>query len=126
MLIKKFESFNNLSQTKIVNSDGTPKIVYRSQKDNRKLSTKRQSNLKGIYFSENEESTKIYGDKTKKYYLNIKNPLILVDSEWNLSILEPHIYDMLIRKGYDGAVWLRRGEMYEIIAFYEDQVISID
>jgi len=126
VLIKKFESFSNLSETKITNPDGTPKIVYRSQKDNRLLSTQRQSNLKGIYFSENEGSTKIYGDKTKKYHLNIKNPLILVDSEWNLSILEPHIYDMLIRKGYDGAVWLRKGEMYEIIAFYENQVIPID
>lgn len=123
MIIKKFESFSDISDTKIVDKDGNPKVVYRSQKDNRKLSTQRQSNLKGIYFSEDKDSTKIYGDKTKEYYLNIKNPLILVDNEWNLSILEPHIYDMLIRKGYDGAIWMRKGIMYEIIAFYDWQVI---
>jgi hypothetical protein len=33
---------------------------------------------------------------------------------------------MLVKKDYDGAVWLRQGEMYEIIAFYPHQVIPIN
>jgi hypothetical protein len=113
----------NLSQTAIVDNEGNPLIVYRSQKDERQQGVTRQSNQKGIYFSANEESTKIYGSITKKYYLNIKNPLVLKDKEWNLSLLPEYYYNFLIKKGYDGAIWLRNGEMYEIIAFYPEQVI---
>ena len=113
----------NLSQTAIVDNEGNPLIVYRSQKDERQQGVTRQSNQKGIYFSANEESTKIYGNITKKYYLNIKNPLVLKDKEWNLSLLPEYYYNFLIKKGYDGAIWLRNGEMYEIIAFYPEQVI---
>jgi len=115
----------NLSQTKIVDNEGNPLVVYRSQKNERQQGATRQSNQKGIYFSANEESTKIYGNITKKYYLNIKNPLVLKDKEWNLSLLPGYYYNLLINKGYDGAVWLRNGEMYEIIAFYPEQITSI-
>lgn len=62
---------------------------------------------------------------TKEYYLNIQNPLILVDKEWNLSVLPTYLYDYLIKQGYDGAVWVRKGEMYEIISFYPEQVIPL-
>jgi hypothetical protein len=115
----------SLSQTRIVDNEGNPLVVYRSQKDERQQGATRQSNQKGIYFSANEESTKIYGNITKKYYLNIKNPLVLKDKEWNLSLLPGYYYNLLIDKGYDGAVWLRNGEMYEIIAFYPEQIIPI-
>jgi hypothetical protein len=115
----------DLSQTKIVDEDGNPLIVYRSQEDERVQGVDRQSNTKGIYFSANADSTKIYGPITKKYYLNIKNPLILKDKEWNLSVLPAYYYDMLVKKGYDGAAWLRQGEMYEIIAFYPEQIVPV-
>ncbi len=116
----------NLTQTKIVDEEGEPLIVYRSQEDDRKQGIDRQSNTKGIYFSANPESTKIYGNITKEYYLNIKNPIVLKDKEWNLSVMPGYLYDMLVKKGYDGAVWLREGEMYEIIAFYPHQIIPIN
>lgn len=112
--------------SKIVDAAGELLVVYRSQKDSRKQTTSRQSGMKGIYFSANEESTKIYGDKTKAYYLDIKNPLVLKDTEWNLSLIPEYLYQDLIRKGYDGAVWLQNGEMYEIVAFQDDQVIPIE
>jgi len=127
-LIKIFKQLlkeENLNQTKIVDSNGEPLIVYRSQKDDRIQGVDRQSKHKGIYFSADKESTKIYGNITKEYYLNIKNPLILKDKDWNLSVLPEYYYNMLIKKGYDGAIWLRKGEMYEIIAFYPEQVIPI-
>lgn len=125
-LLPIFESLiNGLEDTKILNSDNTPMVVYRSQEDERVQGVTRASKLKGIYFSADETSTKIYGNNTKKYYLNIKNPLVLKDLEWNLSILDEWVYKSLINKGYDGAVWLRKGIMYEIIAFYESQIILI-
>ena len=122
---KGLKEETNLNQTAIVDNEGNPLVVYRSQKDERQQGVTRQANHKGIYFSANEESTKIYGNITKKYYLNIKNPLILKDKEWNLSVLPEYYYIALIKKGYDGAIWLRNGEMYEIIAFYPEQVIPI-
>jgi len=122
---KDLKEETNVNQTAIVDSDGNPMVVYRSQEDDRKQGIERASKLKGIYFSADKESTKIYGSNTKPYYLNIKNPLILKDKEWNLSILDEWVYNSLIDKGYDGAVWLRNGEMYEIIAFYPEQIIPI-
>jgi len=116
----------DLSQTKIVDDTGSPLVVYRSQEDDRQQGIERQSEHMGIYFSANEESTKIYGPITKSYYLNIKNPLILKDKEWNLSVLPKYYYNYLVSKGYDGAIWLRKGEMYEIIAFFPEQVIPIN
>lgn len=109
-----------------ISRNGKPLLVYRSQKDDRKQGIERQSGHAGIYFSENKESTKAYGDKTKAYYLDIKNPLILKDKEWNLSVMTKPLMDKLIRDGYDGAVWNRNGEMYEIIAFNEKQIIPQD
>ena len=124
-IIKTILNESDLSQTKIVDDNGNPLMVYRSQEDDREQGVNRQSNHKGIYFSSNKESTKIYGSITKEYYLNIKNPLILKDSAWNLSILPTYLYDHMIRQGFDGAVWLRKGEMYEIIAFYPEQIVVI-
>jgi hypothetical protein len=123
---KDLKEETNVNQTAIVDSNGDPMIVYRSQEDDRKQGIDRASKLKGIYFSANKESTKIYGSNTKSYYLNIKNPLVLKDTKWNLSVLDEWVYNSLIDKGYDGAVWLRNGEMYEIIAFYPEQVIPIN
>ena len=104
------EEINNLpdlSQTKIVDDQGNPLIVYRTQENKRNQGVERQSDMRGIYFSVDRDSTKIYGDITKEYYLNIKNPLILKNKDWNLSLMPVWIFNNLIGKGYDGAVWLR-------------------
>lgn len=118
-------TLKKLEHTKIVDAKGEPLVVYRSQEDDRVQGVDRQSKHKGIYFSANKQSTKIYGSITKEYFLNIENPLVLKDSAWNLSVLPEYYYNVLINKGYDGAVWLRKGEMYEIIAFYPDQIIPV-
>lgn len=124
-LLRENLSIESLKNTKIVDDDGKPLLVYRSQKNDRKQGVTRQSNMKGIYFSADAESTKIYGDNIKSYYLNIQNPIILKDTEWNLSLIPEYVYNMLVSKGYDGAVWLRHGVMYEIVAFYENQILPV-
>jgi hypothetical protein len=122
---EEISNLPDLSQTRIVDDLGNPLIVYRTQKNERNQGVERQSDMRGIYFSANRDSTKIYGDITKEYYLNIKNPLILKDKDWYLSLMPVWVYNDIISKGYDGAVWLRNGIMYEIIAFYENQIIPI-
>lgn len=119
------QSRKQLPDSKIVNEDGTLKTVYRSQRDDRRQGVERQSNTYGIYFSENKESTKIYGENTREYNLNITNPLVLEGKDWNLSIIPEYLFRDLVSKGYDGAIWMRNGEMYEIVAFNESQVIPI-
>lgn len=131
VVIDKEKSLNensnsNLSGTKIVDKAGDPLVVYRAQSDDRKQGADRQSNHKGIYFSADKDSVKIYGDIIKPYYLNIKNPIVLKDDEWNLSVIPDYYYKYLIGKGYDGGVWLRHGVMYEIVAFHPEQVIPAD
>lgn len=116
----------DLSQTKIVDNEGNPMVVYRAQSDNRVQGSDRQSGHKGIYFSADKDSVKIYGDIIKPYYLNIKNPLVQKDNEWNMSVLPDYYYQHLIKKGYDGGVWLRKGVMYEIVAFFPEQVIPVN
>lgn len=123
--LQDMQNTSILNGTKIVDSNGKPLTVYRAQRDNRIQGVDRQSNHKGIYFSADRESTTKYGNIIKSYNLNIKNPLILKDKEWNLSVIPDYYYQLLIKKGYDGAIWLRNGIMYEIVAFYAEQVIPI-
>lgn len=123
--IKKKLKESNLSNTAI-SKDGEPIIVWRAQKDDRKQGVERAGGNRGIYFSANKDSVKIYGGNIKPYHLNIKNPIVLKDKEWYLSSMSETTYEWLIRQGYDGAIWLRNGEMYEIIAFYPEQVIPIN
>ncbi len=120
------EGLLNLSNTKILDKFNNPLVVYRAQTDDHNQGVDRQSNHKGIYFSADRESVKIYGDKIKEYYLNITNPIILKDKEWNLSVIPDYLYNHLINQGYDGAIWIRQGVMYEIVAFNPKQVINID
>jgi hypothetical protein len=122
--IKIPQTSDNVVLNTKISRNGQTITVYRAQKDNRKQGVDRQSNQYGIYFSENRNSTKIYGDKIEEYVLNIQNPIVLKDTAWNLSLMPKYIYDGLITKGYDGAVWDRKGEMYEIIAFYPEQVVK--
>jgi len=123
--INENADLNKLSGTKIVDGNGQPMVVYRAQEDNRKQGVERQSKHMGIYFSADKDSTKIYGNIIKPFYLNIKNPIALKDKEWNLSVIPEYYYNYLVSKGFDGAIWLRNGIMYEIVAFYPEQIISI-
>lgn len=115
--------------SKVVNKDGTPKTVYRTQKKEYPHGTFKQPKyIFGIYFSEDEKSTKIYGDITETYYLSLQNPKILRGIEynemWTYSIINKEKYNQLINEGYDGAIWLRNGIMYEIVVFDVSKIKS--
>jgi hypothetical protein len=65
--IKKFENYDLFKNTKIIDSEGFPLVVWRASNNNDKLNINRLSNNKGLYFSANRESVKIYGDNIKSY-----------------------------------------------------------
>jgi len=115
--------------SKVVDKNGKPKILYRTQRKQYPHGTYRDSKyVFGIYFSEDEQSTKIYGDVTETYFLKIENPKILRGIEhnemWIYSIITKDKYKKLIEEGYDGAIWLKNGIMYEVVVFNKNQIKS--
>lgn len=65
--------------SKVVNQDGTPKIMFRGDNNDIEVFDRKKSksgNLygRGFYFTESENHANTYG-AAKAYYLNIRNPL---------------------------------------------------
>jgi hypothetical protein len=110
--------------SKVVDENREPLVVFRAQKNTRVQTEERRSNTYGIYYSANKDSIKIYGDIIIESFLNIKNPLVLKDTAWNLSIIPKYLFDSYVNKGIDGAIWERKGEYYEVVAFSPNQVGS--
>ena len=69
---------NPHTASKVVNEDGTPKVVYHGTdaKFNVFDSTKGRSSMdiQGMFFSPWELDAQGYGENVGAYYLNIKNP----------------------------------------------------
>ena len=75
--IKNFKRW--FGESKVVNDDGSPKIMYRGGGEEINVFDRKKSkpsNLygRGFYFTDSEEHAKQYGD-VRSYYLSIQNPL---------------------------------------------------
>lgn len=71
--------FRPQEPSKIVNADGTPKVMYRGGSEriavfDRKKSSPSNLYGRGFYFTDDETRAKQYGD-ARPYYLDAKNPL---------------------------------------------------
>lgn len=126
---------NNPSMaSKVVDENGLPLIVYRTQREEHKHGNFEwqmgQKHVFGIYFSQDKESTSIYGNTTREYLIRLMNPKILRgiehDEMWNLSIITKDKHQHLIDGGHDGAIWLRDGIMYEIVVFDKNQISLLE
>jgi len=67
------------SASKVVNADGTPKVMYRGGNETFNIFDRKKSkysNLygRGFYFTDSESHAKQYGD-VRAYYLDVKNPV---------------------------------------------------
>ena len=69
---------NPKTASKVVNEDGTPKIVYHGTDSNFTVfntnKTRSNMDIKGSFFSPWEIDAQGYGEKVGAYYLSIKNP----------------------------------------------------
>ncbi len=116
--------------SKVVNEDGTPKIVYHGT--DAKFSvfdmTKGRANMdiQGAFFSPYEIDASGYGTKVGAYYLNLRNPadertaykaLNLFKGQNNAGVKAK---EYLIKQGYDGVY----NGYDEYIAFYPEQIKS--
>ena len=120
--------------SKVVDQNGLPLVVYRTQKEKYKHGDfdyhMTRKYLCGIHFSQNKESTRIYGNTTAEYFIRMVNPKILRgiehDEMWTYSIMTKDKCKALIDEGYDGAIWLRGGVMYEIAVLDQNQIRLAD
>lgn len=72
-------NFSPKEPSKIINADGTPKVMYRGGSEriavfDRKKSSPSNLYGRGFYFTDDETRAKQYGD-ARPYYLDAKNPL---------------------------------------------------
>ena len=121
---------NPKKASKIVNEDGTPKVVYHGTSEKFTVfdRTKGRSNMdiQGMFFSPWEIDAKGYGENVGEYYLSIKNPApegvgykaLRVFAGQNNAGIKAREY--LEKLGYDGV----NNSDEEYIAFYSNQIKS--
>lgn len=130
------KNFAPKSTSKVVNEDGTPKVVYHGtgEKFNVFDITKSRSydetlnyDLPGFYFSESTDESGSYGENVGEYYIDIKRPYT-GDTYALAKKLGSYrkAYDYLVSQGYDGVVVDDLGEGYnEYIVFGANQIKSV-
>lgn len=134
------------SASKIVNADGTPKVVYHGTNaeftvfDRSKGKKKIHLNVfgDGNYFTASEQGAARYGENVVPAYLNIKNPYVKADgfntvadqiaSEFGIardSFTGKDVSSILRQRGYDGVVMYDgNGEIVIANAFDSTQIKS--
>ena len=127
---RKDKNFNPKASSKIVNEDGTPKVVYRGTSEKFTVfdRTKGRSNMdiQGMFFSPWEIDARGYGGNVGEYYLSIKNPAPEGIAYKALNMFAGQNYagikarEYLEKLGYDGV----NNSDEEYIAFYSNQIKS--
>lgn len=129
--------------SKVVDADGKPLVVYHwtnaefNTFDLDKTGTNNDPGMwgKGFYFSPYPTFGKGYGNKVKKTYLSIQNPLIVKKASSLPKELKPvltqdgaiRLRNTLLSMGYDGVIQYETGEkprLTQIVAFYPTQIKS--
>ena len=132
--------------SKVVNADGTPKVVYHGTNENFTVFDRSKGKKKihlnvlgdGNYFTALEQGAARYGSNVVATYLDIKNPYVKADgfntvadqiaSEFGIardSFTGKDVSSILRRRGYDGVVMYDgNGEIVIANAFSSNQIKS--
>lgn len=129
------KNFSSKSASKVVNEDGSPKVVYHGTGErftvfditkSRSYDEKLNYDLPGFYFSESADESGSYGGDVGAYYINISNPYqgdtyALAKERGSYR----KAYDWLVSQGYDGVIIDELGKgYYEYIVFKPEQIKS--
>ena len=129
------KNFSSKSASKVVNEDGSPKVVYHGTRErftvfditkSRSYDEKLNYDLPGFYFSESADESGSYGGNVGAYYINISNPYqgdtyALAKERGSYR----KAYDWLVSQGYDGVIIDELGKgYYEYIVFKPEQIKS--
>ena len=121
--------------SKVVNDDGTPKIVYHGTSEDFTVfdRTKGRANMdiQGMFFSPRAEEAADYGDKVGRYYLSIRNPasqyaaikaLNRFKGQNNAGVKAREYLESL---GYDGVAWdsINKGQQKQL--YKKDEIRAI-
>ena len=130
------KNFKPKESSKIVNADGTPKVMYHGSKNKFSVFNKGDKTRwlgKGIYFAENKQYARKNGKNVFEVYLNVKNPFVVNgNSPSDLLTQVKEIYpeanlvnvsDILSKNGYD-AIILNHWDYGEIISVFEENQIK--
>ena len=129
--------------SKVVDSDGNPLVVYHGTKgdfkefDNKKIGTLNDDGIsgKGFYFTPIYNIAKNYSEdgNVLSVYLNIKKPFLKDQNsnEWKnnhkkyfMNKMPEETTNLLKKDGYDGVFEVRRGQIKEINVFNSNQIKS--
>ena len=137
--------FNPKSSSKIVNFDGTPKVMYHGTNYDFTVFDKRKAKAgafgKGFYFSPSKSVAGMYGTKNNlEVYLKVQNPYVVTDSlgftaeeyrkiqqELNVKdrITDSNVHKILTQNGFDGImVYAQNGQLREVVVFDSSQIKS--
>lgn len=75
----------------------------------------------GAHFS----TDKGHGSTLLKCDIQVEKPLIQFDNEWTGAVVSKPYIDHLISKGFDSMVWIKGGELYEVVCFKKEQILSM-
>ncbi|MBR2743409.1 MAG: ParB N-terminal domain-containing protein [Clostridia bacterium] len=124
------KSFKPNPASKVVNEDGTPKVVYHGTNENFTVfdASKGRANMdiQGMFFSPWEIEAGGYGENVRAFYLNIKKPASEAQAYKALNAHKGEnnagkkARDDLIAMGYDGV----NVSDEEYIAFFPEQIKS--
>ena len=137
------KAFKNwFGDSKVVNEDGSPKVVYHgttAEFTEFKPSTSGEYGY-GIYLGDNRGQASFYGDNVMEVYAKIQNPFYVDKTDYIDMTLEEEydvefedfepigprvVNDRLIEKGYDGIIATGiNGVEQQIIAFSPTQIKS--
>lgn len=119
------------SDSRVVDKKGNPQVVYHVTSENFDafdLDKSRQNmDIPGFFFSPNLTDWAAMGDIIMPVYLSIKNPYAGMYLDYKgLGRDFKAIRKQLIADGYDGIIVNEDGEASEYIAFYPEQIKSVN
>jgi Large polyvalent protein associated domain 38/ADP-Ribosyltransferase in polyvalent proteins len=110
-------------ESKVVDENGEPLVVYHGT--NETFTSFSKGKTAGLFFTDDPEMAKVYGDKLVEAYLSLQNPkeveMDALDFGW--TNVEQDIADAAKADGHDGLI-LNNGYDYMFVAFEPTQVKS--
>jgi N12 class adenine-specific DNA methylase len=123
------------ADSKVVDADGNPRILYRGESDSNYTvfdrssqgsHTKSAGSGYGFFFGPTRRVAEGYGDTVREFYLSIQNPYVLPEIEMlQVRTIEEArlVADWIEAQGYDG-IYIPEEDTY--IAFHSEQIKLAD
>jgi hypothetical protein len=99
---------NWFGESKVVDADGKPLVVYRSDRTEFNKFDKRKAK-EGFFFHSSEAAANMYGGKARAFYLKMNNPLVVpnaLPNEKNATDIKGSQFDGVVNERSDGKEYI--------------------